>query len=85
MLQRLIDDDGFLRNIVFSDEATFYLDGTVNRQNYRYWSPENPHWKMETRSQFPQNVNVWAGIVGNRILGPFVIKGALTGENLKLL
>ncbi|KAJ8942082.1 hypothetical protein NQ318_004107 [Aromia moschata] len=51
MLQRLIDDDGFLRNIVFSDEATFYLDGTVN-----------------------------PGIVGNHILDPFFIEGALTDE-----
>lgn len=80
MLQRLNDDDGFLRNIVFSDEATFYLDGTVNRQNCRYWSPENPHWQMEAHSQFPQKLNVWAGIVGNRILGPFFFEGALTGE-----
>ncbi|XP_023312530.1 uncharacterized protein LOC111692677 [Anoplophora glabripennis] len=35
---------------------------------------------METHSQFPQKVNVWAGLVGNRILGPFFIEGALTGE-----
>ena len=33
----------FLKNIVFSDEATFSLKGTVYHHNCRYWSDENPH------------------------------------------
>ena len=33
----------FIEQIMFSDEAIFYLDGGINRQNYRHWSVENPN------------------------------------------
>lgn len=69
-----------LNNILFSDEATFFLNGTVNRQNCRYWAPQNPHWFREHKTQYPQKVNVWVGIVGNRIIGPYFFEGTLTGE-----
>ncbi|KAJ8961829.1 hypothetical protein NQ318_021444 [Aromia moschata] len=32
------------QQILFSDEATFRLNGTVNRQNCRYSNRTNPHW-----------------------------------------
>lgn len=70
----------FVRNILFSDEATFCLHGSVNRQNCRYWSRENPHWIIEAHTQHPQKVNVWAGIVDNRIIGPFFFEETLTGH-----
>jgi len=31
-----------LNQILFTDEAHFYLHGDVNNQNMRYWSEENP-------------------------------------------
>lgn len=68
-----------LNNILFSDEASFYLNGTVNKQNCRYWAPTNPHWFIEHKTQYPQKVNVWAGIVGDRIVGPYFFAGTLTG------
>lgn len=36
------------RNIIFSDEAHFHLDGVVNKQNYRFWSKNNPQLLLET-------------------------------------
>lgn len=63
---------------VFTDDATFYLNGVVNKQNER-WSDENPYWKVETHTQTPQKVNVWCSIVGSNILGPFFIDGNLGG------
>lgn len=86
MMERCNADADFVNRIVFSDEATFYLNGTVNKQNCRYWAPQNPHWMMEARTQYPEKLNVWAGIVGNRILGPYFIEGTLTGvKYLELL
>lgn len=79
LMNRCNTDPTFVNRIVFSDEATFQLNGTVNRQNCRYWAPKNPHWTMEANTQFPQKLNVWSGIVNNRILGPFFIDGSLTG------
>ncbi|KAL1279171.1 hypothetical protein QQF64_025844 [Cirrhinus molitorella] len=37
-------DPQFTQKILFSDEANFYVNGEVNRQNHRYWSDTNPHW-----------------------------------------
>ncbi|KAJ8961650.1 hypothetical protein NQ318_021247 [Aromia moschata] len=68
------------KQILFSDEATFCLNGQVNRQNCRFWSRTNPHWIIEAHTQHPQKLNVWAGIVVNRIIGPFFFEETLTGE-----
>lgn len=73
-------DQNFAANILFSDEATFYLNGTVNKQNCRYWSKENPRWIQEARSQSPEKLNVWAGILKDKVIGPFFFEGNLTGE-----
>lgn len=81
MMARIIENPNLPSNIVFSDEATFQLDGTLNRHNCRYWAAENPHWMREDKSQYPQKLNVWAGIVNNRIIGPFFIDGNLNAQN----
>src|SRR5437588_198499 len=75
-----------IEDVLFSDESTFTLNGHVNRQNCRYRSNENPHWMREEHTQYPEKVNVWAGIVGNHIVGPFFIDGNLNGDKyLELL
>lgn len=70
-----------LEHVLFSDECTFTLHGHANRQNCRYWSTENPHWMREEHTQYPEKVNVWAGIIGDHIIGPFFIDGNLNGDN----
>lgn len=79
MDQKMRDPD-FLRHVCFSDESTFHLTGYVNRHNCRYWSQENPHIISEAHTQVRQKLNVWAGILGNRLVGPFFIEGNLNGE-----
>ncbi|XP_018375240.1 PREDICTED: uncharacterized protein LOC108769006 [Trachymyrmex cornetzi] len=80
MMSRIDDDHNFLSRIVFSDEATFQLNGTLNRHNCRYWETTNPNWMRDNRTQYPEKLNVWAGILRNRIIGPFFIDGNLTAE-----
>ncbi|GAB1865891.1 DUF4817 domain-containing protein [Camponotus japonicus] len=80
MMEMIVDDPLLLNNIVFSDEATFELTGNVNRHNCRYWTNENPHWKRDNHTQYPQKVNVWAGIFNDRLVGPFFIEGNLTAH-----
>ena len=36
----LVENPGFLDSLLMSDD--FYLNGFVNKQNYRYWAPHNP-------------------------------------------
>lgn len=69
-----------LKNICFSDECTFYLSGFVNKHNCRYWSDENPHIYREGHTQWPQKINVWAGILGDAIIGPVFIAENLNGN-----
>lgn len=68
-----------VENILFSDESTFTLTGQVNRQNCRYWAKENPRWMREQYTQYPAKVCVWAGIVRNRIIGPYFLEETLNG------
>jgi hypothetical protein len=35
---------------------------------------------QEIPTQYPQKVNVWAGIMDDRILGPFIFANNLTGD-----
>lgn len=85
MMARIIENPNLPSNTAFSDEATFQLDGTLNRHNCRYWAAENPHWMREDKSQYPQKLNVWAGIVNNRIIGPFFIDGNLDAEKYEAM
>ncbi|GFW11380.1 hypothetical protein TNCV_3809001 [Trichonephila clavipes] len=38
----------FHKRILFSDEAQFWLNGYVNKQNCRIWSEANPQVHVET-------------------------------------
>ncbi|KAJ8935258.1 hypothetical protein NQ318_007068 [Aromia moschata] len=76
----LIADWNFEKSFFFSDEATFVLNGTVNKHNWKYWSTENTHWMMEANTQYPEKVNVWAGIVNSQIIRLYFFDGTLTGS-----
>lgn len=86
MMDLFNTNEHFLYEIMFSDESSFSINGTVNRHNCRYWATENPHWAREHHTQYRQKINVWAGIVGRRIIGPFFMEENLNGERyLQLL
>lgn len=38
-LTKMDEDSDYLQSIWFSNEATFFVSGEVNRHNFRYWSP----------------------------------------------
>lgn len=74
------NNNEFLKNICFTDECTFYVNGFVNKHNCIYWNNENDHVFVERHTQHPQKINVWAGILGNQVIGPLFINGNLNGE-----
>ena len=57
-------------SIIFSDEAHFWLNGFVNKQNMRYWSATNPNALLETPLH-PQKVTVWCGFHAGGVIGPY--------------
>ncbi|GFW39911.1 transposable element Tc3 transposase [Trichonephila clavipes] len=50
-----------------SDEAHFWLNGYVNKQNCRIWSEANPHVYVETPLH-PEKLTVWCALWAGRIL-----------------
>ena len=77
-----LNDWNFLNKIMFTDEATFTTNGVVSSQNCRYWAADNPHWIINCKDQYSQKVNVWCGILGDRIIGPFFFNYSLNAERL---
>jgi hypothetical protein len=56
--------------VIMSDEAHFQLDGTVNKQNCRYWAPENSQ-QLHQRPLHSSKVTVWCGVAKFAIVGPY--------------
>lgn len=80
MIEKANNDDNFLSRICFTDESTFPLLGRHNPSVVRFWSRTNPRRRMNLRTQYPQKLNVWAGMIGGYVLGPIFIEGNLTGQ-----
>lgn len=78
-LEKCAEDAGFPHKIVWSDEATFKLNGTINRHNCTYWGPVNPHVTVEHHLNLP-GVTVWCGISARGIIGPFFFNGTVNGD-----
>ena len=77
----MIDDETFISRLVFSDEATFHLSGTVNRHNVRIWGTEHPHETVEHVRNSPK-VNVFCAVSRNKIFGPFFFENdTVTGQS----
>ena len=47
VLENVENNDNYLDNVLFSDEAKFFVGGCVNKHNCRIWGYENPHVTME--------------------------------------
>ncbi|GFX53661.1 hypothetical protein TNCV_1185891 [Trichonephila clavipes] len=57
----------FHKRILFSDEAHFWLNGYVNKQNCHIWSEANPQVYVET-SLHPEKLTVWCALGAGGIL-----------------
>ena len=72
--------------ILWTDEAIYHLNGTVNRNNFITWASTNPHVYVEKDTQNKAGVMVWVGLIKDHIIGPFFFNGKVTGDQyLQLL
>ncbi|GFU86465.1 uncharacterized protein TNCV_1418171 [Trichonephila clavipes] len=69
-LARLEVDPEWPWNILWTDEAHFHLDGSVNTHNCRIWETDNPHSTLRVPLHSPK-VTVWCGFSASFILGPY--------------
>ncbi|GFU27088.1 uncharacterized protein TNCV_280661 [Trichonephila clavipes] len=63
----------FHKRILFRDEAHFWLNGYVNKQNCRIWSEANPQVYVETPLN-PEKLTVWCALWADRSIGPYFFK-----------
>ncbi|GFT74433.1 uncharacterized protein TNCV_539481 [Trichonephila clavipes] len=63
----------FHKQILFSDEAHFWLNGYVHKQNCRIWSEANPQVYVETPLH-PEKLTVWCALWAGGIIGPYFFK-----------
>ncbi|GFW17979.1 uncharacterized protein TNCV_2280831 [Trichonephila clavipes] len=63
----------FHKRILFSDEAHFWLNGYVNKQNCRIWSEANPQVYVETPLH-PEKLTVWCALWAGGIIDPYLFK-----------
>ena len=79
-MQQKVEDDGFNDLLVFSDEATFHVNGKVNKHNTRIWGTENPHELLEHQRD-SLNVTVFCAMSKKAVYGPFFFERAtVNGE-----
>lgn len=72
-------NSNFISHVIWTDESTFTRNGMWNRRNAHYWSQSNPFEIQESGHQTRWSVNVWAGIYGNKILGPVFLPARMDG------
>ena len=48
----------------------FHLSGCVNKQNFRYWAPENPR-QLHERPLHSPFVTVWCAVGSFGVWGPY--------------
>ncbi|GFW70498.1 transposable element Tcb1 transposase [Trichonephila clavipes] len=70
----------FHKRILFSDEAHFWMNGYVNKQNCRIWSEVNPQVYVETPLH-PEKLTVWCALWAGGIIGPYFYKNDV-GHNV---
>lgn len=70
----------FLNQILWTDESNFSNNGLFNIKNTHYWSQTNRHYTRDRNFQRRISINVWCGIIGTHILGPYFYEGTLTTQ-----
>ncbi|GFU58737.1 putative DD41D transposase [Trichonephila clavipes] len=63
----IADVPDFHNQVLFRDEAHFWLNGYVNKQNCRIWSEANPQVYVETPLH-PEKLTVWCALRSGGIL-----------------
>lgn len=77
--ERIQQNRDFFNFVLFADEATFHKNGFVNRHNFHYYATDQPHC-IRTISQTRWSLNVWGGIIGNHVIGPYFFDGTVNGQ-----
>lgn len=59
--------------ILWTDECLFTRDGSFNVHNEHIWHNQNPHSTRVRNHQYRFSVNVWGGLLGDRLVRKLII------------
>lgn len=65
---------------LFFRERQLFIYWVISRHSCSFCSQQNPRWIGEVHTQQIQKATVWATIINNRKIGPFLFKENLTAE-----
>lgn len=82
-LHQSADNPAFCSTVLFTDEASFTRRGVFNFHNEHVWAYVNPHVVRETHFQHEFSLNIWAGIVGDMLIGPHILPNRLNGASYR--
>ncbi|GFW16819.1 uncharacterized protein TNCV_2759471 [Trichonephila clavipes] len=71
----------FAASVLFTDEASFSREDIFNTHNSHSWAVVNPHVTRTRAAQDRFLVKVWAGILGDHLIGPYILPDRLTGPH----
>ena len=57
--------------IIFTDEAHFYLNGYVNKQDYVFWGSENPNFSISKIFAPPEGISMGRNLDKRNLLSNF--------------
>jgi hypothetical protein len=79
-MQLKMEEGGFVERLI-SDEATFHINGKVNRHNVCIWRTEQPHEQMK-HSVTQRKVHVFCAVSREKVRGPvFFTEATVTGDS----
>ncbi|GBM18583.1 hypothetical protein AVEN_47965-1 [Araneus ventricosus] len=66
------------------DEATFIREVIFNLRNQYVWSDSNPHCITPRQRQKKFSLNIWASILCDYVVGPYILPDRLTGATYRI-
>lgn len=79
VMQQCALQPDFVGDVLFTDEATLSREGVFNAHNSHVWATDNPHATRPHAFQQRFCINVWAGIVNDFLIGPYLLPTRLSG------
>ncbi|KFM61076.1 hypothetical protein X975_20149, partial [Stegodyphus mimosarum] len=71
-LQQCAAQADFPSDVLSTEQATFTQEDAFNMYNSHVWATDNPHAIRPHAFQIHFSVNVWAGIVNDYLIGPYL-------------
>ncbi|CAK9794551.1 hypothetical protein ANTPLA_LOCUS15 [Anthophora plagiata] len=79
LLGEIERNPSFCKYVLWTDEALFTREGCFNAHNLHVWNDENPFAIRPCAAQERWSINLWAGICGGFVVGPYILPDRLNG------